>query len=197
MSTDLVRLHGAVVSYGSAVKPFLDALSATAFSPLSALCFIVVLVAWALIAREKIRARTVQALLMGLPEKDRITVIDREYRTTPRSGLTAEQWLRARTHVFYLVAFLSTLVVVVLLSVATIIRTKDSDKVDRGPRVETIPNQVKDQDNALQRQVDEEVRSFRESLDADKKTLVAAVDSMTGGSGANAFAVLSLSLIHI
>jgi hypothetical protein len=89
---------------------FLNHLKDTAASPFAFVAYLAVVGAWAYIIIARHRLTTIAKTLNALPEDRRAEILLKEYNTTPRKGLSAEQWIRARKHVLILVSFLATLI---------------------------------------------------------------------------------------
>lgn len=53
--------------------------------------------------------------LRGLPPGKRAGILAKEYGLMPKAGLTGEQWIRSRKHSLYLIAFLATLLIALIM----------------------------------------------------------------------------------
>lgn len=98
-----------------AVTTFLQHLKETASSPYAFVAYICVVGAWVYVVIARHRLRTVARMINALPEDRRAEIILRDYSTTPRSGLSAEQWIRTRRHTLFLISFLGTLITAVAI----------------------------------------------------------------------------------
>lgn len=98
---------------GGAVGEFLKALPTVAGSPLAFVGYLVVIVAWAATSVLSSRTNRLFQSIDKLPEKDRIEAINLEYKTVPRTGVTAGEWLQAKQATYKLVR-LGAMVLVVL-----------------------------------------------------------------------------------
>ena len=104
---------------------FLRALESAATSPYAFVAYIIVVVAWTYIAVERLRLRQAANEMAGLSEADRWKALQRRYNVLPKSGLTAEQWMRSRVHTLVFLAFTALVVAgVVLFTVAMVQRTE-------------------------------------------------------------------------
>lgn len=92
---------------------FLTHLKETASSPFAFVAYVCVVAAWVYVAVARHRLNKVAGIINALPEERRTDVILQEYKTAPKAGLTAEEWLRARrlTLIFY--SFLATLIALI------------------------------------------------------------------------------------
>jgi hypothetical protein len=97
---------------------FLDNLKIVASSPYALVGYLALVAAWVYIVTENRRLTTVEKMLPELPKKDRIEILKKEYNTTPRAGLTAEQWIRSRKHRFLFLGFVAVLVMCTVLFLA-------------------------------------------------------------------------------
>jgi hypothetical protein len=95
---------------------FLQSLKVTATSPYAFVGYVCVVAAWLYTVIARHRLNTVSKHLKDLPEARRAEVLLREYNTTPRAGLSAEQWIKARQHTLFFLAFIATLVTVVAIA---------------------------------------------------------------------------------
>jgi hypothetical protein len=89
---------------------FLSHLKETASSPLAFVAYVCVVAAWVYVVVARHRLKTVAKILRDLPENQRTEVILREYSTTPRAGLSSEQWIRTRKQTLFFISFLATLI---------------------------------------------------------------------------------------
>lgn len=105
------------------MQGFLDALLIVAGHPLALVGYVGVVAAWAFAVYRQGRLRALGNILGQLPESERGEALARELSVQPRSGLSAEQWLENRKRGYLLVAFLATLVVLVLIVALTLYRT--------------------------------------------------------------------------
>jgi len=99
-------------------------------SPYAFAAYIAVVAAWVYTTVARYRLGKIAKLLKDVPPQHRAKVIEKEYSTLPRSGLSAEQWIKSRQHVLLFVAFLSLLL---CLTIIVIIALSLSAKLGSGP----------------------------------------------------------------
>jgi hypothetical protein len=58
---------------------------------------------------------------MAVPEKDRAALLAKEYNTTPRKGLSAEQWIRSRKHLLLFLTFVALVVAIAVVTVTAML----------------------------------------------------------------------------
>jgi hypothetical protein len=58
---------------------------------------------------------------MAVPEKDRAALLAKEYNTTPRKGLSAEQWIRSRNYLLLFAAFIALVLAAAIVAVTAIL----------------------------------------------------------------------------
>ena len=102
------------------IRDFLVNLKDVGSSPYAFAAYIAVVAAWVYTSVARHRLGKIGQLLKDLPREDRTRVILKEYSTLPRSGLSAEQWIKSRQHLLLFLAFLSlmlclTIIVVIAL----------------------------------------------------------------------------------
>jgi hypothetical protein len=102
------------------IRDFLVNLKDVGSSPYAFAAYIAVVAAWVYTSIARHRLGKIGQLLKDLPREDRTRVILKEYSTLPRSGLSAEQWIKSRQHLLLFLAFLSlmlclTIIVVIAL----------------------------------------------------------------------------------
>jgi len=97
------------------VPDFLPHLKETASSPFAFVAYICVVAAWVYVAVARHRLKTVARIINKLPEERRTDVILHEYKTTPKAGLNAEQWIRARRLILIFYSFLATLIALIAI----------------------------------------------------------------------------------
>jgi len=94
---------------------FLKALKIVADSPLALVGYIGILASWlAFVLQDKKSGQIIRAL-KELPEDQRLEALRLSYKTVPRSGISADQWLRSKRYVYLLAALLVTCFVVLAI----------------------------------------------------------------------------------
>ncbi len=90
-----------------AIESLLKALPAAATGPYALVAYAFAAAAWAIVAWRTQRNKQLLAHLAKVPEKDRARLIRDEMGVVRlREGLSAEQWLRSRISLYYLIGFL-------------------------------------------------------------------------------------------
>jgi hypothetical protein len=107
---------------------FLSQLRSVGTSPYAFAAYIAVVAAWVYTTSARHRLNKVAQVLKDLPPKDRIKLIEQEYRTSPRKGLSAEQWIRSRRHTLLLVAFLSVLICATVVVIIAFVLSFSGDQ---------------------------------------------------------------------
>jgi len=99
-------------------KELISGLPEAARSPYAFVAYIVLVLGWLLISLKVRRNRHLLKHLSSLPEKDRLKALELEMGAVRiRQGLTAEQWIKSRDHLYVFLAFVITSLVVVMLFV--------------------------------------------------------------------------------
>ena len=115
-STDKLP-DGQGLGYSSEVVPsqFLDALPSVAGHPLALAGYAIAVGAW-LIAGLKVRkANMLFRAVKDLPPADQFSALQLEYRTVPKAGLSAEQFLRSQRQNFVFAGFCVTAILLVVI----------------------------------------------------------------------------------
>lgn len=102
------------------MKPFLDALSQIKGDPLTLVGYVCFVAAWLVIALNSRKARALFRTINSLPEKDRLAALSLEYRASPKAGLTAEQWIQSRIHLYLFSGFAITTLLLLALGISAI-----------------------------------------------------------------------------
>jgi len=100
---------------------FISGLKTAATSPYAFVAYLCLLSAWAFVVVAQQRLRRIAKVIGQVPPKDRAALLAKEYNVFPRSGLSAEQWIRSRRHTLLFYAFLS--LVIAALALATVALT--------------------------------------------------------------------------
>jgi hypothetical protein len=117
---------------------FLKALKTVADSPLALVGYIGVLASWLIAALQDKKSGQVIRALKELPEDQRLQALRWSYKTVPRDGISAEQWLRSKRYAYLLTAFLVTCFVLLAISAGTLwLRGKLANTQPPLPRVQT------------------------------------------------------------
>jgi hypothetical protein len=113
---------------------FFSSIKTAATSPYALIAYVCLLAAWVYIATKGFGLRHISKIIMAVPEKDRAALLAKEYNTTPRKGLSAEQWIRSRKHLLLFLAFIA-LVVALAVVIVTAILTSTRGTPPSGPAV--------------------------------------------------------------
>jgi hypothetical protein len=110
---------------GDTLKPFVDALSSIKGDPLTLVAYVICVAAWVVVSLQSRKASKLFKTVRNLPEKDRLAAISLEYRTSPRAGLSAEQWIRSRKHLYLFSGFAITVLVLFALIISAEVYAHD------------------------------------------------------------------------
>lgn len=115
----------------SAVKALLSALPSAASNPLALVAYALLVSAWVAISLKVNRNKHLLANLEKLPEGDRLQALELEMGAVRmKAGLTANEWIRSRIHLYYFLGFvLLCAVVVIVFAIAATTRREDSGTV--------------------------------------------------------------------
>ena len=102
------------------LKAALQNIQSAATSPLAFAAYVIVIIAWLVIAWRVQRNKQLLESLQKLPAKDRLSALQQEMGSVPvPPGLTPEQWLKSRTQKYVFSGFaLFCLIVIVLIGVS-------------------------------------------------------------------------------
>ncbi len=119
------------------VQSFLSELREVANSPYAWAAYVVLVTAWAIVAVNSRRLRAIK----DIPAKERADVLKKEYLTKPHSGLSGEQWIRTAKHRYVFIAFLATLITIVIITGVALQRSRE-ERVRQGTQ-ESVPSSPK------------------------------------------------------
>lgn len=100
---------------------FFSSIKTAATSPYALIAYLCLVAAWVYIATRGFRLRHISKIIMAVPENDRAALLAKEYNTTPRKGLSAEQWIRSRKQLLLFLAFISLVVAVAVVAVTAML----------------------------------------------------------------------------
>lgn len=113
----LVPRTFALVERRMPISEFLISLRIIATSTNALIGYVCLVAAWAYIAARTMRNKQLLEKLSHIPEVDRLEALRIEMGAARlKAGLNPEQYLRSKIHFYYLIAFLSALLTVVLLA---------------------------------------------------------------------------------
>ena len=110
------------------MQGFLSALGTVAGHPLALVAYVVLVGAWAFVIFRQGRLRTLGDMIKDIPEEQRAALIEQELSVRPRAGLSAPQWLENQKRNQLLVAFIATLIVLLLIISLAIIQSIRPDE---------------------------------------------------------------------
>jgi hypothetical protein len=95
--------------------PILRGIGTAATNPLAFVAYIVAIGAWVFLRQRVDRNNNLLKRLTVLPkEEDRLAALKAEMGTVPlNEGLSPEQWIRSRTHLYYFLGFVVLCVVLI------------------------------------------------------------------------------------
>lgn len=96
---------------------FFSSLKSAALSPYAFVAYIGLTLAWVYVAVAQHRLKRISKVITAVPADQRGPLLAKEYNVFPRSGLSAEDWIRSRKHMLFFLAFLAILIAVVLITV--------------------------------------------------------------------------------
>jgi hypothetical protein len=127
---------------------FFSSLKTAATSPYALIAYICLLAAWVYIANRGFRLGQISKIIMAVPEKDRAALLAREYNTTPRKGLSAEQWIQSRKHLLLFLAFIALVVAIAVVAVTAMMTLRRDDNAISGAVTPVIKPEQPKQDEA-------------------------------------------------
>jgi hypothetical protein len=95
---------------------FLNHLKDVASSPLAFVAYLGLVGAWAYVLVARHRLNIIAKTITALPAESRAEILLREYNTTPRAGLSAEQWIRAQRERLLFLSFIASLIVALAIA---------------------------------------------------------------------------------
>lgn len=105
------------------IEKVFSSLPAVATSPLAFVAYLLVVIAWLLVALKVRRNKQLLSRLEKLPEKDRLKALELEMGSPRlRAGLTPKQWLRHKIYTYYFLAFVTACTLVFLLFAISTLR---------------------------------------------------------------------------
>ena len=119
-----------------AMKEFLGALSSIGTSPYAFVGYALLLACWLIVVVRANRTREVLANIQHMPAKERLEAFKLQVQGVQlASGISPEQWLRARVHQYFLVAFLASLAAIIIVVTLAIVQasSKPDDSAEPIP----------------------------------------------------------------
>jgi len=100
---------------------FFSGIKTAATSPYALIAYICALAAWACVTIARYRLSRISKIIAQVPEKDRASLLAKEYSTFPRAGLSAEQWIRSRKHLLLGYAVFILIIAAAVVAVTAIL----------------------------------------------------------------------------
>ena len=113
-------------------QEFFSSIKAAATSPYALIAYICALGAWVWTTIAQYRLKRISGIIAKVPEKERTALLAREYSTYPRTGLSAEQWIRSRKHLLLAYAVFALIVAAAVVA-ATALLTPRQPHQASGP----------------------------------------------------------------
>jgi hypothetical protein len=108
------------------------ALRQVAGSPLALLGYALLLASWTYVALARHRLNRVASIISKIPEAQGAQILERAYSTFPKSGLSAEQWLRSQRQGLIFFGLLAALIAAaVLVGIALVEESRRNDVVTK------------------------------------------------------------------
>jgi hypothetical protein len=105
------------------IQKFLGALKTAGTNPIALVGYLVVVAAWVYVKTTDGRLKFIAKTIKDLPETDRLEILKKEYNTTPRKGLSAEEWIKSRKQLLLFFGFITTVLAIVVIGLAAISRS--------------------------------------------------------------------------
>src|SRR6266496_24498 len=99
---------------------FIDGLKTAATSSYAFVAYVCLVSAWVYVAVAQHRLKQVSKVIAQVPPESRAALLAKEYNVLPRSGLSAEQWMRSRKHTLLFFACLALMIVALLITVVAL-----------------------------------------------------------------------------
>lgn len=99
---------------------FFSGVKTAATSPYALVAYICLLVTYAYVTIARYRLKNISRNIEKVPERDRAALLAREYSTFPRTGLSAEQWVRSRKNMLFFLALIALIVAAAVVGVTAI-----------------------------------------------------------------------------
>lgn len=107
---------------------FFSSLKTAGTSPYAFAAYIALICAWVYVVVAQYRLKRISKIIAEVPAEQRAALLAKEYHVLPRSGLSADQWIRSRKHTLFFFAFLSILVaIVVVVVIALTVNPRPAD----------------------------------------------------------------------
>ena len=108
------------------ISRFLENFKLVATSPYAFAAYIIVIIVWAILNFKSNRIKTVAGIIRNIPEKDRKSVLEKEYGFYLKEGMTAESFLKAQRNSYFFYTVIALLVTIIIITVIALLKPKDS-----------------------------------------------------------------------
>jgi hypothetical protein len=107
------------------IKDILRALPNVASSPFAFVGYVIAIIAWTVIALRVQRNKNLLTNLKSLPSKDRLSALRDEMGTVSlKEGLSPEQYIKAKIHQYYFLAFAILCLTIIILFVVSSVKSQ-------------------------------------------------------------------------
>lgn len=106
------------------IRGFLKSLPVVARHPFAFVAYLALAAVWLVTTLQVQKANSLFEAIKSLPETERLEAIKLEYKTVPKEGLSAEEWLQSQKTTFIFAGFASTLFSIIVLSAFALVRSK-------------------------------------------------------------------------
>lgn len=112
------------------MKDFWVNLKDVVATPLGVIALLGIVVAWVYVTIQRNRLSKIRLL----PSKERTEILKREYSTFPRYGISSEEWIKSRLHLFIFLGFIITLVLTAIIVIYALSRASDNQEKFPAPQ---------------------------------------------------------------
>jgi hypothetical protein len=106
-----------------------SALKTVATSPYAFVAYIVLICVRGYVIVAQSRLKRIAGVIKQVAPKDRARLLENEYRTFPRSGLSAEQWIRARRMNLFFLALVVLVLAATVLATVYILQLQETKRI--------------------------------------------------------------------
>ena len=151
----------------------LEALPSIATSPLAFLGYVFTVGAWVYAVSRSRRLKVLLQSITNIPETDRAKIIQMEFGDVVPSNISAEEWILAKKHRYFLVAFLASLITISAISaiaiyeglelakVAAQVRLQQQEKAQRQYALEKKRGEFEARQQAIDEQINAADMEYR------------------------------------
>ena len=115
-------------------QSLISGLETAAKSQYAFVAYICLIAAWVYVVVAQSRLKRISKAISLVPAEQRGALLSKEYNVFPRSGLSAEQWIRSRRHTLFFIGFLALVVAaLIVIVVAMTLRNEIKIRVSSKP----------------------------------------------------------------